>query len=119
MKAEKGDVKTNTGVDDSSLGKRFRFLNSTLEQQQEKTVTWNNQDTIIELNTDTNTKNNVINNATEYISDDDDTIFTRLKKISDNENPRVLQLEKDIKNINNKLDKLFELINPLLKLEKT
>jgi hypothetical protein len=123
MKSEKGDVKTNTGVDDPSLGKRFRFLNSTLEQQQEKTVTWNNQDTIIELNTDTNTKNNVINNAinnaTEYMSDDDDTIFTRLKKISDNENPRVIQLEKDIKNINNKLDKLFELINPLLKLERT
>lgn len=118
MKSEKGVVKTDTGVDDSSLGNRFRFLNSTLEQQQEKTVTWKNQDTIIELNTNTNDKvNNVINNDAEYISDDD-TIFTRLKKIPDNENPRVLQLEKDIKNINDKLDKLIELINPFLKLEK-
>ena len=118
------DNESETLSNNNNKGKRFRFLDSTLEQQEQpKTVTWDNQDTIIGLN---DTKNANYNNANynnanynnandnnEYTSDDD-IVFSRLKRLPDNENTRILQLEKDITTINDKLNKIFDILLPLL-----
>jgi hypothetical protein len=97
---------------DNNKGRRFRFLDSTLEQQEQpKTVTWNNEDTIIGFNDKNSNDNN------DY-SSDDDIVFSRLKRLPDNVNTRILQLEKDIKTINDKLDKIFDILLPLPLLEK-
>ena len=98
-------IKTN---DNNNNGKRFRFLDSTLEEKP-KTVTWDNQDIMIESNSSNQNDANI--DTTNHDTSEDTILFSRLKKLPTDENPRILQLEKDIKDINNKLDKIFELLS--------
>ena len=112
----KQEIKSSGELDNQ--GSRFKFLNNIEQQQQvkdKKNVSFSN---IQEINT--------FDTQDDEEEDGNDTIFTKLKKVSNtrkddnitlqihessiNED-RISKLEREIKNINNKMDKIIEILS--------
>jgi hypothetical protein len=114
LKTEKFENKTEEPQNNS----RFKFLNEIKESTTPKKVTFNNKDQINTFVTEFKENNNhEPDNEPDY---EDINIFSKLKRVIDkpniNEEDRIYKLERNIIELNTKMDKIIALLNNELKI---
>jgi hypothetical protein len=114
LKTDKFENKTEEPQNNS----RFKFLNEIKESTTPKKVTFNNKDQINTFVTEFKENNNhEPDNEPDY---EDINIFSKLKRVIDkpniNEEDRIYKLERNIIELNTKMDKIIALLNNELKI---
>jgi hypothetical protein len=117
LKAEKFDNEINNQSDNQSYS-RFKFLNSlgqdSIEEiKDKKNVSFSNVNQIKTFNIEDEEDDNIFSKLKRVKNKENDNITIQMEEqtILENKEDRIAKLEREVKNINIKMDKILEILN--------